>query len=68
MKISLEFKPQDLWIGLYWKVRRQNFHDLSCGSSVDLWICLVPMLPIHVSWAKWHEGAFWPPHRLTEGK
>jgi hypothetical protein len=43
--IALEFKPQDLWIGAYWK---------RIGHCVDVWICLVPMLPIHVSWW-WHD-------------
>ncbi len=34
-RLRLEFKPQDCWIGVFWK--RDN-----------VWICLVPMLPIHV--------------------
>jgi hypothetical protein len=35
----LEWKPQDLWVGAYWKSGWDRF---------DLWICLVPCLPIHI--------------------
>lgn len=34
-KIRIEFKPQDLWIGIYWK-------------WPHVWICIIPMLPIHL--------------------
>ena len=43
--VGVEFKLQDLWVGMYWK---------RIGNSVDLWICFVPCLPIHVSW--WWSG------------
>lgn len=39
--IRLEYKLQDMWIGLFW--RRH-------GSGGDVWICLLPCLPIHISW------------------
>lgn len=66
MKIRLEFKPQDLWIGLFWKVRRQNLEGLlGCTWTADLWICLLPTLPLHFTWSRLNEDTFWPPHRLT---
>jgi hypothetical protein len=37
--IQLERKVQDVWIGAYWKQDRYALH---------IWICLVPMLPLHV--------------------
>jgi len=43
MNIRLEFKPEDFWIGAFWRSK-------DCGDSVrrfDLWVCLLPMLPIH---------------------
>jgi hypothetical protein len=44
VRIRWEFKKQDCWIGVYWEP----------GSSyTHLWVCLLPMLPIH----------FWWPHR-----
>ena len=41
--VRVEFKAQDCWIGAYWR------HS-ACGTSeaVDVWVCLLPMLPIHV--------------------
>lgn len=41
MKIKLEFKPQDLWLGLYWEYKKDFGHA---------WLCLIPMLPIHFTW------------------
>lgn len=37
--IALEFKWQDLWIGVFWK-RKDSFQHL--------WVCLFPCLPIHI--------------------
>lgn len=39
--VALEFKIEDLWIGAFWK---------RIGNCVDLYICLLPCLPIHISW------------------
>lgn len=41
--IALEFKPQDLWVGLFWKASSRR---------VDAWLCLIPCVPIHVSWRR----------------
>lgn len=38
---QFEWKLADLWIGAFWK---------RTGSCIDLWICLLPCLPLHVSW------------------
>lgn len=43
-RVSIEFKLQDAWIGAFWR---------RLGNSVDLWICLLPFVPIHILvW--WH--------------
>jgi hypothetical protein len=49
MKVRLEWEPCDLWIGAYWKKRygQQQVY-------FDLWICLIPMLPLHLEWQKEH--------------
>jgi hypothetical protein len=41
--IRLEWKPQDCWIGVFWK-RRSVRGGIG---PFDLWVCLLPMLPIH---------------------
>lgn len=38
--VALEFKPQDLWIGLFWRNER---------GRLDIWICLLPCWPIHIT-------------------
>ncbi len=40
-----EFKPQDLWIGIFWKRGSERGFD---SENIDIWICLIPMVPIHL--------------------
>ncbi len=56
MKIGIEFKPQDLWIGIYFKfwnasvfpyAKDNNFIDKY--KYYELFVCLLPCLPIHIS-------------------
>lgn len=35
-----EWRPRDLWIGGYWERR---------GDGLHIWLCLVPMLPLHIT-------------------
>lgn len=39
LKIRLEWKPQDAWIGAFWK---------RTPAKTDIWICLLPCVPIHI--------------------
>lgn len=55
MKVRLEWKPQDLWIGAFWDKkpivylgRRDDGEWVA--SEQHVWICLLPMLPIHIWW------------------
>jgi hypothetical protein len=41
--IFLKFDPRDLWLGLYWDVG---------DFWADLYLVLIPMLPIHFSWIR----------------
>lgn len=45
VRVRFEWKPQDLWIGAFWK---------RIGNCVDVWICLLPCVPLHVCW-HWHD-------------
>jgi hypothetical protein len=38
---QFEWKLADFWIGAFWK---------RCGNCIDLWICFLPCVPLHVSW------------------
>ena len=54
MKVRLEFKRQDLWIGMYWRKTKVNLplHQLL---RWDFWICVVPCFPLHI----WFRDARW---------
>ena len=41
--VGIEWKPQDLWVGVFWK------HNAESG-DFNLWLCLLPMIPIHFWW------------------
>jgi hypothetical protein len=43
----LEFKLQDCWVGVYWEVTKRPH---SKSMVVDLWVCLLPTLPMHFQW------------------
>jgi hypothetical protein len=47
-KWRLEFKPQDLWIGIFWKTTPIS----SYKSQTDVYVCLLPMLPLHWWWVR----------------
>ncbi len=49
--IGFEFKPQDCWIGMYWKKEYR-----SIGKNwyrFNIWICLLPMLPLHIGFGNY---------------
>lgn len=41
MKVQLEFKVQDCWVGAFWKREEGIQH---------LWVCVIPMFPVHIIW------------------
>lgn len=45
--LYLEWKPQDLWIGAFWKRVTQDDPAVGFLNYFDLWVCVVPCLPIH---------------------
>ena len=47
-KVRIEFKPQDLWVGAYWQTDNYGPHQ----DQTTMWICLLPMLPIRISWIR----------------
>jgi hypothetical protein len=42
---QLEFKKADLWVGVYWSPDPEYV-----PRSGSLWLCLLPMVPLHVDW------------------
>jgi len=57
MNVRLEYKLQDMWVGLYWVTEVAAVDEwivLPIQSwrpiRTHLYICLVPCLPIHIWW------------------
>lgn len=61
MKIRLKWERRDLWVGIYWTTDIDTAH---------VYICLVPCLPIHISWERieplWTCGARGCYHNYSE--
>ena len=46
---KLELKLQDCWIGVFWRVSDwEPVQNDPIPSDLDVWICIVPMIPIHI--------------------
>lgn len=59
MKIRIEFVPGDMWIGVFYKSKypcepAPGFEDFRADDvhfvRRHIYICIVPMLPIHIFW------------------
>lgn len=58
MRVRVEFKLADMWVGVFWRKSRERWAegpeaawpDLLEHDRVDVWICLVPCFPLHVVW------------------
>lgn len=52
MKITrakFELKIQDMWIGLFWKHGHITTDDGPQRMWTDVWICLIPCIPLHLT-------------------
>lgn len=43
--VRLEAKVQDAWVGVFWATTTGPDHR---WAVLDVWICVVPCLPLHV--------------------
>lgn len=43
VSVRATFEPRDLWIGVYWDLRR---HGYSPYRDLRIYLCIIPMLPI----------------------
>jgi hypothetical protein len=48
LELSLEWKAQDMWLGLFSAKRRHA----SGVRYVDVWCCVLPCLPLHLLYAR----------------
>lgn len=46
---QIEFEPRDVWVGVYWDLERAA----PAWSFLRLYICVIPMLPLHICFIIW---------------
>lgn len=62
MSVRVEFKPEDCWIGIFWKRRTLSRACFTTGSyaqrtDTHVWVCLLPCFPIHLTFnGEWSNG------------
>jgi hypothetical protein len=44
MKITIQFKLADMWVGLFWKTYWETGYKFW-----NIWICLIPTLPLCIN-------------------
>lgn len=47
LKWEFQWKPQDCWIGVFWKTHHVKTDQGDKPFVTDLWVCLLPMVPIY---------------------
>ena len=47
VSVRLIWEPRDFWIGVYWERVYEVYER-----GFDLYVCLVPMFPIRISWGR----------------
>lgn len=52
VNLQLEFKPQDMWVGVFWRTEETDWRPSHIVRAIDIWLCIVPCLPLHlrVAW------------------
>lgn len=52
MKIKLELKWQNVWIGAYWEIKEivYVFRKPNTERYFHILICIIPCLSIHILW------------------
>jgi len=54
LNVRIERKIQDAWVGVFWKkeIHPRLFEKNVSDRRLDIWICLIPCVPIHVIYTK----------------
>ena len=57
--VRLERKTADCWVGVYWHSGSWRDAGHSAGRKLEIWVCLIPMVPFHlcrtVKWETCYE-------------
>lgn len=50
---GVKFEPRDTWVGVYWDFQPYIWDpDQTYHWVFDLYICVIPCLPLHLSWRR----------------
>jgi len=47
MELSIEFKMQDCWVGVYWESTNDSYEI-----TTNVYVCVVPCFPINIRWER----------------
>jgi hypothetical protein len=53
MSVKIEFIPNDLWVGIYWKRTNAILDSGPSAAATDVYVCIIPCFPIHIT--VWHR-------------
>lgn len=54
VQITIAFEPRDLWVGVYWN--REDMGDDARIYLHEIYVCIIPMLPIRLAWLFGHPS------------
>ena len=57
-RLAFELKLEDLWIGVFWRHGYAKFDYENRPMWTDVWICLLPCCPLHVTIFYFPDGLF----------
>lgn len=63
-EIIFRFEPRDLWLGIFWDYRTLGENGLYEWNALDVYICVIPTLPIHFVFTNYYKGRT-PPFDIT---
>ncbi len=62
MSVRILFKPQDLWVGVFWNVTKHQYVMPTGNPAVrivakefSVYMCLLPCFPIRVRWIRGYK-------------
>lgn len=47
--VRLEWKVEDAWVGVFWRRSLHHRSQHMADHVLDVWVCIVPCVPIHIT-------------------
>lgn len=48
--VKLQFKANDLWIGIHWRIRDSALYPFTLNRWLEIYVCLIPTLSLRLRW------------------